>query len=62
MSSGIWKRQNASICHCGAPYQGESEPNTMRSSPKYFRSWPSRCAHTVGNVTTQEANVVPISA
>src|SRR5207247_3715152 len=48
--------------HCGAPYQSESEPNTMRSGPRYFMSCPSMCAHTLGNVTTHEAKVVPISA
>src|SRR6185436_17472860 len=62
MSCGIWKRQNASICHCGAPYHSESEPNTTRSGPMYLRSCPSMCAHTLGNVITQEAKLVPISA
>src|SRR6266850_7806830 len=62
ISSGIWNRQSASICHCGDPYQTESEPNTMRSSPKYLSAWPSRWAQTLGNVITQEAKVVPSSA
>src|SRR5215510_9436256 len=62
MSCGIWNRQNASICHCGAPYHTESEPNTIWREPMYFISCPSMCAQTVGKVTTHEAKVVPISA
>src|SRR5216683_3501953 len=61
-TSGIWNRHSASICHCGDPYQTESDPNTMRSSPKYFTAWPSRWAQTLGKVITLEANVVPSSA
>src|SRR2546426_7079893 len=34
----------------------------MRSGPRYFMSCPSMWAHTLGNVTTHEAKVVPISA
>src|SRR5207244_10173815 len=59
---GIWNRQKASICHWGPPYQSESDPNTIRSGPMNFRSWPMICAHTVGNVTTDPAKVVPSSA
>ena len=62
ISSGIWNRHSASICHCGEPYQTESDPKTIRSSPMNFRSWPRMCAATVGKVTTDDAQVVPISA
>ena len=41
------KRRIASICHCGDPYQTESDPNTTRSSPRNFRSWPRMCAASV---------------
>ncbi len=34
----------------------------MRSSPRYRISWPMMCAATVGNVTTDDPQVVPISA
>jgi hypothetical protein len=34
----------------------------MRRDPMNFISWPMRCAQTVGNVMTVEANVEPISA
>src|SRR3981189_3937098 len=62
MLSGIWNRQIASICHCGAPYQTASDPNTIGASPKNFNAWPRMCAQTDGNVMTDEANVVPNSA
>src|SRR5207244_11283690 len=62
ISSGIWNRQKASICHWGDPYHTESEPNTIRSGPMNFMSCPMMWAATVGKVTTEEAQVVPISA
>src|SRR2546425_1253374 len=45
----------------GGP-QWQIDPNTMRSGPMNFRSWPMICAHTVGNVTTEPAKGVPSSA
>src|SRR5215510_3853208 len=62
MAGGIWNRHSDSICHCGEPYQTESEPNTIRSSPMNFKSCPRMWAAIVGKVTTDEAHVVPISA
>src|SRR5207248_10432305 len=60
--SGIWNRHSASICHCGEPYQTESDPKRTRSSPKNFRPWPRMCAQPQGKVMTDDANVVPSSA
>src|SRR5437870_11386457 len=58
----MWNLHSASICHWGDPYQTESEPKTIRSSPMNFMSCPMMCAATVGKVTTDDAHVVPISA
>src|SRR5437867_6364502 len=33
-SSGISMRRNASICHCGEPYQTESVPHSTWSAPR----------------------------
>src|SRR2546428_9523200 len=56
-ASGIWNRQNASYCHCGEPYHSESEPNTTRFDPMFWRSWPMMCAHTEGKGMIVDANV-----
>ena len=58
---GISKRRNASICHCGVPYQIESVPHSTWLAPKASTIWPSRWAHAVGLVVTSCPKVEPSS-
>ncbi len=60
-AAGISKRRNASICHCGVPYQIESVPHSTWSAPKASTICPSRCAQAAGWVVTSCPKVDPSS-
>jgi hypothetical protein len=61
ISAGISRRRMASICHCGEPYQTESEPHSTRSAPSPRTSVPRKAAAKRGLDTAQVAKAVPIS-
>src|SRR5438128_7715551 len=61
ISSGISSRRSASICHCGAPVQIASVPQTTWSAPSPFTSVPIMAAHRRGSATVLCAKIWPRS-
>src|SRR5215470_13020598 len=61
MSSGISSRRNASICHCGEPYQTESVPQNTWSCPRPLISVPIMAAQKRGFDTAEIAKDIGIN-
>src|ERR1700757_2879033 len=61
MSSGISSLRNASICHCGEPYQTESVPQKIWSWPRPLINEPIIAAQKRGLDVAETAKLVPTS-